>query len=167
MPKSPNTASRSLTPLSLARVFGEPPVVWLLSPIEVPTPSELEFEIAFCNEVIKRNPEYIEVLVLLGDAYTRRGDYAKGLEIDQRLAQLEPDDKTVNYNLACSYALTDRKDEAFEALEKAVAFGFSDPKHMRLDRDLDSMKDDPRFEQLVRKVERRHAGNEGAEQRTT
>ena len=71
----------------------------------------LDIEIGFIEGVIRRDPQYIEALQILGDDYTRRGKFSEGLQVDERLAQLRPDDSLVQYNLACSYALT----EQFEA----------------------------------------------------
>ena len=43
----------------------------------------------------------------LGDAYTKTGQWEKGLQIDQRLARLCPDNALVFYNLACSYSVAE------------------------------------------------------------
>ena len=83
--------------------------------------------------------------VLLGDAFTRKGEYQKGLEFDLRLSQLKPENKLIRYNLACSYALTGQKDKALNCLNKAVELGYTDLEHLRKDTDLDTIKSDPRF----------------------
>src|ERR1051325_2887055 len=59
--------------------------------------------ISFIEGVVRRDPNYVDALQLLGDHYTQRGRYAEGLKVDERLAQLEPRDPSVFYNLACSY----------------------------------------------------------------
>ena len=66
----------------------------------------LDFEIAFFEGLVKKNPNYVEALVTLAEAYTVGGRYADGLKMDLRLARLCKNDPTVHYNLACSLALT-------------------------------------------------------------
>ena len=53
------------------------------------------------------------------------------------------------YNLACCYALTDRPDDAFSWLNKAFGAGYHYPNHYRTDKDLDGLRDDPRFAKLL------------------
>ena len=50
--------------------------------------------------VVRRDPRYVEALQLLGDNYTKRGRYSEGLNVDERLAELEPENPMVFYNLA-------------------------------------------------------------------
>ena len=56
------------------------------------------------------------------------------------------------YNIAACYALEDEKGKAFDALAKAVAAGFVDFKTLQTDTDLQSLRDDPRFQKLLSQV---------------
>ncbi|MFW6163579.1 MAG: TPR end-of-group domain-containing protein [Planctomycetota bacterium] len=85
----------------------------------------------------------------LGNDYTQRGHIEKGLGIDQRLCQLRSRDPIVHYNLACSYSLLGRVDEALEALEQAIAFGYDDFRYIHEDPDLKRVRSDPRFVALL------------------
>ena len=80
---------------------------------------DLDTRIGFMEGLVRRDPDYVDALQLLGDHYTQRGRYAEGLKVDERLARLEPDNAVVFYNLACSYSLTDQFDRAALALEQA------------------------------------------------
>jgi hypothetical protein len=91
----------------------------------------------------------------MGNNLTLKGRYAQGLQIDKRLVQLRPGDALAHYNLACSYALLKRPDMALKALRRAVELGYRDFRYMREDRDLDSIRHDPRFRQLLREYENR------------
>ena len=53
------------------------------------------------------------------------------------------------YNLACAMSLQKRADEAFEALEQAVAAGFTDADHAMEDPDLANIRGDSRFGTLA------------------
>lgn len=106
-------------------------------------------ELAFLQKVSERLPEDIEVLQALADLYTKTGKYEEGLAIDERLSHQLPNDDLVWYNLGCSYALTNRPDDAFEALTKAVELGYADYDWMKSDPDLNGLHADPRFESLL------------------
>ncbi len=111
-----------------------------------------EFTIWFLEGVLERNPEYIDCLLYLGNAYTAQGMYEKGLSVDQKLSLLRPNDPLVYYNLACSYALLKNIDAAFEALEKAIALGYNDIHHLEGDKDLACLREDARYQKVVEKI---------------
>ena len=73
---------------------------------------DLDTKIEFMEGLVRRDPDYVDALQLLGDHYTQRGRYAEGLKVDERLARLEPHNPLVFYNLACSYSLTEQFDRA-------------------------------------------------------
>jgi hypothetical protein len=85
----------------------------------------------------------------LGDLYTRTGAYADGLRVDERLSRLCAEDPVVWYNLACSLALANRSDDAFDALNRAVELGYNDYEAMKKDPDLASLHGDARFESIL------------------
>jgi len=109
----------------------------------------LRLEIRFLEKLLLRLPEDLEVLGALAGLYTDIRWYEDGLRADRKLSQLLPNDSLVWYNLGCSYALTNRLDEAFEALTKSVDLGYEDYDWMKSDPDLVNLHDDPRFESLL------------------
>jgi tetratricopeptide (TPR) repeat protein len=115
--------------------------------------SQIDFEIEFYARILERFPDYVDVLRVQGNNLTRKGRFAEGLQIDKRLVQLRPADPLAHYNLACSYALLKRPDPAIKTLRRAVELGYRDFRYMREDRDLDSIRHDPRFRQLIREFE--------------
>jgi tetratricopeptide (TPR) repeat protein len=106
---------------------------------------DLEFEIQFFEGIARRDPGYIEALQILGDAYTKTGQWEKGLLVDKRLARLCPDSPLVFYNLACSYSLMSKIDQAFAALRRAVKLGYDDARWLNKDPDLKNLRADRRF----------------------
>lgn len=112
----------------------------------------LDVEIGFIEGVVKKDPDYIEALQILGDDYTKRGRFDDGLKIDEQLAHLRPQDATVLYNLACSYSLTERVAEAFNALHRALAAGYTDFKWMAQDPDLESLRKHPLYDEVRTKI---------------
>lgn len=114
---------------------------------------DLDIEIGFIERVVQRDPQYVEALQILGDDYTRRGKFENGLRIDEQLAQLRPDDPTVLYNLACSYALTDQFEAAISALNRAIDQGYDDFKWLMKDPDLKKLRAAASFQQLLQKIQ--------------
>jgi tetratricopeptide (TPR) repeat protein len=105
----------------------------------------LDIQIQFMEGVVRRDPRYVEALQLLGDNYTKRGRYSEGLGVDERLAALEPENPLVFYNLACSYSLLDRFDDAADSIERALGLGYRDFKWMARDPDLKKLRSHPRY----------------------
>src|SRR5947208_14919822 len=108
---------------------------------------DLDIEIRFIEGIIQRDPHYVEALQILGDDYTRRGKFEHGLKIDEQLAQLRPDDATVLYNLACSYALTGQFELAISAINKAIDQGYDDFKWLLKDPDLKKLRENKSFQE--------------------
>lgn len=115
----------------------------------------LDFLADFFSAQVERQPQHVDSLIDLGHVLTRLGRYDDGLRIDRQLAALLPDEPTVHYNLACSLALTGRADEALAALERCVDLGYDDPDFLRGDEDLAALRDDPRFVELLERLEAR------------
>ena len=109
---------------------------------------DLEFEIKFYENILKDNPDFVEALIALGDAYTKNGRYEEGLKVDQKLAKLKPKDPVVFYNLACSYSLLKELDVSLEALRKAIKLGYDDFSYMQKDLDLENLRQDKRYKTL-------------------
>ena len=106
-------------------------------------------ELEFLQAIARRLPEDTGVLRALADLYTRTGAYADGLRADERLSRLCAEDPVVWYNLACSLALSDRLDDAFDALNRAVELGYNDYDGMKKDPDLTALHGDARFESIL------------------
>lgn len=106
-------------------------------------------ELEFLERIAQRLPEDTEVLRALADLYTRTGDYAEGLRIDERLSHVCSEDPMVWYNLGCSFSLMMRQEDALEALGRSVELGYDDYEWMKKDPDLTSLHGDSRFESML------------------
>lgn len=109
----------------------------------------IDFEISFFEKLVREKPDYIDGLIPLAEAYTKKGLYEKGLAIDKRLAALRREDPIVHYNLACSYALLAKKKDAIKALKQSLRLGYNDFDHMKKDPDLKNLHQDPEFQKLL------------------
>jgi tetratricopeptide (TPR) repeat protein len=115
---------------------------------------DLDTRIGFVEGLVRRDPDYVDALQLLGDHYTQRGRYTEGLKVDERLARLETENSLVFYNLACSYSLTDQFDRAMVALEKALSLGYRDFAWLAKDPDLKKFRQQPAYDEIKAKIRR-------------
>ncbi len=113
---------------------------------------ELDTKIEFMAGLVRRDPNYVDALQLLGDHYTQRGLFDEGLKVDERLAHLEPENSLVFYNLACSYSLTEQMELAAAALEKAITLGYSDFTWLAKDPDLKKLRAHPAFAEIKSRI---------------
>src|ERR1700690_657778 len=118
------------------------------------TQRDLDTRIEFMEGIVRRDPNYVDALQLLGDDYTQRGRFPEGLQGDERLASLEPQNSLVFYNPACRYSLTGRFDRAVSALEKALSLGYRDFAWLAKDPDLKKLRQQPVFDDIKAKIRR-------------
>ena len=114
---------------------------------------QLDFELEFFGAILERTGAFVDVLRAHGNNLTLKGRFEDGMTIDKRLIQLRPGDYLAHYNLACSYSLLKQADLALRALRKAVELGYRDFRYMKQDSDLETIRRDPRFKQLLREFE--------------
>jgi Flp pilus assembly protein TadD len=111
------------------------------------------FLVEFLGRELRRHPDNLDALAELGQAFTRQGRIEEGLAVDQRLARLVPENPTVHYNLACSLAMLGQVDTALDALERAVRLGYDDVGFLQEDEDLQSLRRESRYRELLRLIE--------------
>jgi tetratricopeptide (TPR) repeat protein len=134
---------------------GSEPLSTSQTPVRATDQSQLDFELDFFGGVLASHPDYVDVLRVMGNLLTLKGRFAEGLNIDKRLVRLRPNDALAHYNLACSFALLKRPEQSIKTLRRAIELGYRDFRYMREDHDLDSVRHDPRFRQLMREFENR------------
>jgi tetratricopeptide (TPR) repeat protein len=115
---------------------------------------DLDVKISFLEALLRRDPEYVEALQILGDHYTQRGQFEDSLKVDQRLSQLEPRNPLVFYNLACSYSLNSEYAMAAAALEQALLLGYRDFNWLAKDPDLRRLRKHPAYQSIEAKIQK-------------
>lgn len=110
------------------------------------------------NSLVK---ERIEIDNMLAHMYSRIEEHEMAIEmlkdlidatatapVSDAIAEIR---RTAHYNLACSYAMSNRRKEAIAALRDAFAAGYADGEWIAQDRDLDNIRKEKEFEQLMDK----------------
>jgi tetratricopeptide (TPR) repeat protein len=113
---------------------------------------DLDFQMGFYEGVLQERPAYVEVLIALGEIYTRKGFYEKGLAVDRKLSELRPENPIVHYNLACSLSLVGDIASSFKAIKRAIRLGYSDFQYLTQDPDLMNLRRDQRFSKLLQEL---------------
>jgi Flp pilus assembly protein TadD len=106
---------------------------------------DLDIEIGFLEGLVRRDPDYVDALKLLGDDYSRRGRVHEGLHVDRRLKSLRPGDPEVLFNLACSLVASGDPEGASAELLRAIDAGYRDFRWLRSDPDLAVLRRHPSF----------------------
>ncbi|GAH01824.1 unnamed protein product, partial [marine sediment metagenome] len=76
----------------------------------------------------------------------------ESLSMVGRAVELNPTDRIVIYNSACVYATVGETDLALDSLEKMTGTGSQNLDWMDNDGDLDSLREHPRFKQLMKRL---------------
>jgi tetratricopeptide (TPR) repeat protein len=105
---------------------------------------------ALWEKVVRANPVNGRFWYLLGLTHYNAKDYRKSTAAYEKaleLGYLQPGN--VAYNIACNYALLGEKEQALKWLEKAFALKFPSVQHAQTDTDLESVRNEPRYRNLV------------------
>ncbi len=98
----------------------------------------------------QRSPKNIYVTNTLASVYLRSGNYYGAEKLYQIVLEKDPQNMPALYDMACIRSLTGQKEAAFDYLHQALQNGFNDLNHMRVDPDLDNIRGDKKFEELVK-----------------
>jgi len=98
----------------------------------------------------ERTPPDGRALYDVGRDLLRHADYDRAARAFVAAAGAGVREATSLYNAACARALANQKPEALDLLQRALDAGFDDPDHLRDDDDLDGLRAEPRFRQLLK-----------------
>ena len=85
----------------------------------------------------------------LSQELRRQGEHARAAVALSVATEARPETPYLWYNLACARAQAGSRGQALDALEKAVALGFTRRELIATDEDLESLRDEARFQALV------------------
>jgi adenylate cyclase len=103
---------------------------------------------------LERHPDNTRAAYLCGIMLAVLGESERAREWLSLALAIEPDDFLTVYNVACGHAQLGDLDSAIELLERALPSALEDTKAwLRHDRDLDPLREHPRFVALLRRIE--------------
>ena len=106
-------------------------------------------QVHLIDQHLDLNPEDSRALILGATANANIHDVERAVDFAKRAIAVDPDDPMLLYNIACTYAIIGRPDDALDALEHSVEKGWGDPAWIEHDSDLDSIRESPRYKALV------------------
>lgn len=99
---------------------------------------------------IEDSPEKYECLHY---AYQGLGETDKAIAAIDTIIARDSDKKGNYYDASCLYSRMKNKDKALEYLEKCLEMGYNRFAHIRVDHDMDFLRDTPEFKALIEKYE--------------
>jgi non-specific serine/threonine protein kinase len=97
---------------------------------------------------LREVPEDARARILLGSYYAQEQRIDDAIRETNLAMTLRPNEATVLYNAACTFATIGRRAEALDALRKSWEAGYKDAEWTRRDPDLTSLHGDPAFDSL-------------------
>jgi adenylate cyclase len=104
------------------------------------------------TKYIDLNPDEARPYVLAAGALARLGRRERAKECIDRAYSLAPDDDAILYNAGCALAILGEHEDALDALEKAIDAGLAGGDWVPQDPDWESLRDQPRFKELVARL---------------
>ena len=92
---------------------------------------------------------YTQTSFYLVREFFGRRDYDRAAAVLGVAVAIHPDRWDAWYNLAAAHARLERRRQAYAALEKAIATGFRNAKHLENDEDFAALRSDRRFQEAV------------------
>jgi tetratricopeptide (TPR) repeat protein len=81
--------------------------------------------------------------------FFRQGRYREAAACEEIVLEVFPDDSTAAYNLACAYSRMGARKDAVKLLKLSVRNGFRDWAAMEKDADLDNIRGDPGYQEVL------------------
>ncbi len=143
-----------------------PSIAFSLFDLGVPRPAKDRIDELERRRAYGRMQEVDEALWDLGYAYIRIGEFDKGAERYGEVLEYSPSKAIAAYNLACNFSMRaarearhreDFKELALEYLERAIMdHSYGDWKWMEEDGDLSFIRGEPKYQELLRHLQRRY-----------
>jgi len=108
--------------------------------------------IASLTRAVELNPGNGWAWNSLAYAYMEAKQPAKAAESFEHVLPFAPKNPGLLYNTACAYALAGNAGKALDLLDRAVAEGYKDKPGMIADPDLGSVRADPRFVEILKRL---------------
>jgi len=106
---------------------------------------------------LELNPDDTRALNLGFGGLVELDERARAIEWAERSLAIDADNADTLYNIACGFAIMGESERALDCLEKAGLKGTTIAEWADNDSDLDSLRDDPRFQAILADIKARNA----------
>ena len=97
-------------------------------------------------------PDEPRALYMGAMALSALGERERSMEWAARALEADPEEPIVLYNVACTYCHLGEYEKAIDCLDDAVTFGMGQKEWFEHDSDLDPLRDNPRFQELLARL---------------
>jgi serine/threonine protein kinase/tetratricopeptide (TPR) repeat protein len=116
---------------------------------------EVEAAARLLEEVLEKNPRLDGVRPIYAICLSALGRHAEAqAQLTEQVKDVAAADHDISYWTASVYALEMERDQAFEWLERSISLGNENRLWFESDPNWERLRDDPRFAELMRKIER-------------
>lgn len=105
------------------------------------------------RHTLELDPDNSRVNNFLAGLLVRLGRREEGIPYVESALRARPDDYGTLYNAACYFSLAGDSERAIDLLERACEFGSGSRDWFEHDHDLDTLRDDPRFQALFARLD--------------
>jgi serine/threonine protein kinase/Tfp pilus assembly protein PilF len=99
------------------------------------------------------NPDDARAVLFRAVALSHLGQRDEAIQWAGKASVIDPDNPSVHYNVACVFAQLGEVERSIDSLEQSITTGMGQKEWIDHDPDLDPLRDHPRFQQLVQKLE--------------
>jgi adenylate cyclase len=101
---------------------------------------------------LRRNPDDARALYMIANGLVAIGEKERGRAVAEQALVLQPDDPMLLYNVGCIFSMLSLAEPALDCLEKAARSGLTQKGWYQHDSNLAALRNQPRFQQLLREL---------------
>src|SRR5918912_2663069 len=117
--------------------------------------SKLDDAVNLLKEVLEKHPRLDGIRPIYATCISALGRHAEArAQLTEQVKDGAAADHDISYWLASVYALEGEREQAFEWLERSIALGNENKTWFESDPNWEALRDDPRFQELMQKIER-------------
>jgi serine/threonine protein kinase/Tfp pilus assembly protein PilF len=114
------------------------------------------------ERALELHPDSARALYLGALSLLPLGDRGRAMEWAERAVAVDPEETATLYNVACFYAMIGESDRALDLLDSAIRSGFGHREWMENDPDFASLRNTPRFKDLLQRLQSKSKTNPDA-----
>jgi tetratricopeptide (TPR) repeat protein len=119
---------------------------------------EAKEAVAIVERSLAWNPDDVSAYYLGAGSLIVLGEIDRAKRWLHRALEIDPDDSVLLYNVACNLAVMGNTNAAIRYLEQAIDHGVVNSAWMQNDNDLANVREDPRFSNLLSRLDGMDAG---------
>ncbi len=108
--------------------------------------------IELAGKHLEMNPDDARALYMSANGLVALGERGRGRHAAQRALAIRPEDPMLLYNVGCVFSMLGMVEEAMDCLERAVRGGLTQRAWYERDSNLDPLRGETRFRELVREL---------------